>query len=184
MKKLITTTLIIIFLVSTGMSQVFDGIQISGDFNYTLNKFKNKGYIVEDVYPEGAMLVHKDMEINLYRTPNTNKVFKAVVYLPERSNWYDLKSEFNKYHILFIEKYGKTSDRSKIFYAPYREGDGKEMEALKNENCRYWSYWEGVNGASYCVEISKYNQVKIVYENNVNFALKEKEVSLLLNSKF
>ena len=42
MKKLITTTLIIIFLVNTAMSQVFDGIKISGDFNSTLEKFKSK----------------------------------------------------------------------------------------------------------------------------------------------
>ena len=184
MKKLITTTLIIIFLVNTAMSQIFDGIKISGDFNSTLEKFKSKGYVVEDLFPEGAMLNFNNMEVNLYKTPETNKVFKAVVYLSEKNNWLDLKSEFNKYHILFIEKYGKTFDRSQSFVKPYREGDGNEMKEVVNDNCEYWSYWEGINGASYCVEISKYKQVKITYENNANFSLKEKEVTALLKSKF
>jgi hypothetical protein len=184
MKKLITTVLIIILLTNTSFSQIFDGIQISGDFNSTLEKFKSKGYIVEDISPEGATLNLKEMEINLLKTPISNKVFKAVVYLPKKNNWNDLKSEFNKYHILFIEKYGKTSDRLNYFNIPYKEGDGKEMEALKNEKCEYWSYWEGINGASYCVEISKYNQIKLIYENDVNYSLKDKEVSVLKESKF
>lgn len=184
MKQLITTVLIIILLVNSGISQVFDGIPISGDFNSTLQKFKLKGYVVEDLTPEGAILNFKNMGINLLKTPLTNKVFKAVVYLPERNNWVDLKSEFNKYHILFIEKYGKTSDRANFFNLPYVEGDGKEIQALKNENCNYWSYWEGINGANYCVQISKYNQIKIIYENNTNSLLKEKEIALLLDSEF
>jgi hypothetical protein len=184
MKQLITTVLIIILLVNAGISQVFDGIAISGNFNSTLEKFKSKGYIVDELVPEGAILSFKNMQINLLKTPATNKVFKAVVYLPEMNNWIDLKSEFNKYHILFVEKYGKTSDRSNNFDLPYKEGDGKEMEALKNENCQYWSYWEAIKGASYCVEISKYHQIKITYENNVNYALKNKEASSLLKSIF
>jgi len=184
MKKLITTVLIIILLVNAGISQVFDGISIYGDFNSTLEKFKSKGYIVDEVVPEGAILNYNGMQINLLKTPTTNKVFKAVVYLPKKNNWTDLKSEFNKYHIIFLEKYGNPSDKIKYFDSPYSEGDGKEMEAIKNENFEYWSYWEGINGASYCVEISKYNQVKIIYENDANYSLKEKEVSDLSKSIF
>ena len=64
MKKLITTTLIIIFLVSTGMSQVFDGVSISGDFNTALQKFKSKGYVAE-IFPEGAILSGKVASTNI-----------------------------------------------------------------------------------------------------------------------
>ena len=78
MKQLITTVLIIILLVNAGISQVFDGIAISGNFNSTLEKFKSKGYIVDELVPEGAILSFKNMQINLLKTPATNKVFKLL----------------------------------------------------------------------------------------------------------
>ena len=176
MKKLIITVLTI-FLINTSFSQIFDGIQISGDFNSTLEKFKSKGYIVEDLSAEGAILSLKKIEVNLLKTPKTNKVFKAAVYFPKKNNWADLKSEFNKYYILFIQRHGRTSDRDRYFDAPYYEGDGNEMEALTTGNCKYWYYWESVKGATYYIEISKYKQVKITYENDANVLLKDKEIS-------
>lgn len=180
MKKLITTTLIIIFLVSTGMSQVFDGVSISGDFNTALQKFKSKGYVAE-TFPEGAVLKGKvasnDIEVYLFKTPKTHKVFKASVYLPKKNNWNDLKYQFNSYHNLFLEKYGKTTDRFQFFSNPYYEGDGYEMQAVENEKCTYSSYWSNLEGASYSVEITKYRQVKITYENDELFRLKDKESS-------
>lgn len=180
MKKLITTTLIIIFLVSTGMSQVFDGVSISGDFNTALQKFKSKGYVAE-TFPEGAVLkgrvASNDIEVYLFKTPKTHKVFKASVYLPKKNNWNDLKYQFNSYHNLFLEKYGKTTDRFQFFSNPYYEGDGYEMQAVENEKCTYSSYWSNLEGASYSVEITKYRQVKITYENDELFRLKDKESS-------
>ena len=180
MKKLITTTLIIIFLVSTGMSQVFDGVSISGDFNTALQKFKSKGYVAE-TFPEGAVLKGKvastDIEVYLFKTPKTHKVFKASIYLPKKDNWNDLKYQFNSYHNLFLEKYGKTTDRFQFFSSPYYEGDGYEMQAVENEKCTYSSYWSNLEGASYSVEITKYKQVKITYENDELFKLKDKEAS-------
>jgi hypothetical protein len=179
MKKLITTTLIIVFLVSTAMSQVFDGISISGDFNTTLQKFKSKGYTVENVFPEGAILNGKvastNIELFLFKTPKTKKVFKASIYLPKKDNWDDLKSQFDSYHNLLLEKYGETTDRFQFFSSPYYEGDGFEMQAVEKEKCRYMSFWSNIGGASYSVEITKYKQVKITYENDELFRLKDKE---------
>lgn len=181
MKKLITTTLIIIFLVNTGMSQVFDGINISGDFNIALQKFKSKGYIVEETFPEGAILSGKvsstNIEVYLFKTPKTSKVFKASIYLPKKNNWYDLRSEFNSYHNLLLEKYGKTSDRFQFFSSPYYDGDGFEMQAVEKDKCTYSSFWSHIEGASYSIEITKYKQVKITYENDELFKLKDKEAS-------
>jgi len=188
MKKLITTTFIIIFLVSTGMSQVFDGISISGDFTSTLQKFKSKGYIVEEIFPEGATLKGKvastNIEVYLFKTPKTNKVFKASVYLPKKDNWNDLKYQFNNYHNLFLEKYGKTTDRFQFFSSPYYDGDGYEMQAVEKEKCTYSSYWSNLAGASYSVEITKYRQVKITYENDELFILKDKEASEIKSQVF
>ena len=181
MKKLITTTLIIIFLVSTGMSQVFDGILISGDFNSALQKFKSKGYIVEETFPEGAILsgnvASTNIEVYLFKTPKTHKIFKASIYLPKKNNWNDLKYEFNSYHNILLEKYGKTTDRFQFFSNPYYDGDGYEMQALEKEKCTYSSYWSNIDGASYSVEITKYKQVKITYENDELFKLKDREAS-------
>ena len=180
MKKLITTTLIIIFLVNTAMSQVFDGVSISGDFNTALQKFKSKGYVAE-IFPEGAILSGKvasiNIEVYLFKTPKTHKVFKASIYLPKTDNWNNLKYQFNSYHNLFLEKYGKTTDRFQFFSSPYYDGDGYEMQAVENEKCTYSSYWSNLEGASYSVEITKYRQVKITYENDELFKLKDKEAS-------
>jgi hypothetical protein len=188
MKKLITTTLIIIFLVSNGMSQVFDGISISGDFNVALQKFKSKGYKVEEVFPEGAILSGKvasaNIELFLFKTPKTSKVFKASVYFPKKDNWYDLKNEFNSYHNLLLEKYGKTTDRFQFFSSPYYDGDGYEMQAVEKDKCTYSSYWSNIDGASYSVEITKYKQVKITYENDELFRLKDKEASEIKSQIF
>jgi hypothetical protein len=181
MKKLITTTLIIIFLVNTGMSQVFDGVSISGDFNTTLQKFKSKGYVVEETFPEGAILSGKvastKIEVYLFKTPKTHKVFKASVYLPKKDNWSDLKYQFDSYHNVLLEKYGQTSDRFQFFSSPYYEGDGYEMQAVEKDKCTYSSFWSHIEGASYSVEITKYRQVKITYENDELFKLKDKEAS-------
>jgi len=176
MKKLITTILITIFLINTSFSQIFDGIKISGDFNTTLEKFKSKGYIVEDMSMEGAILSLKNTDVFLLKTLITNKVFRAVVFLPEKNNWADLKSEFNKYNISFTKKYGQSSCRSNFFNPPYKEGNGKEMKALASGDCKYWSNWESLNGASYRVEISKHNKIKLTYENDANAILKDEEV--------
>jgi hypothetical protein len=188
MKKLITTTLIIIFLVNTAMSQVFDGVSISGDFNSVLQKFKSKGYTVEEVFAEGAILNGKvastNIELFLFKTPKTNKVFKASVYLPKKDNWYDLKSQFNSYHTLLLEKYGKTSERFQFFSSPYYDGDGFEMQAVEKDKCTYSSFWSNIDGASYSVEITKYKQVKITYENDELFKLKDKESSEIKSQIF
>jgi hypothetical protein len=42
MKKLITTTLIIIFLVNTAMSQIFDGINLKENTQSLIEKLENK----------------------------------------------------------------------------------------------------------------------------------------------
>jgi hypothetical protein len=175
MKKLITTILITIFLINTSFSQIFDGIQISGDFNSTLEKFKSKGYIAEDTSVYGAILNFKNMEVYLFKTPKTNKVYKAVVYLSEKNNWADLKSEFIEYTTLFNNRYGGKTQESEYFKSPYYDGSGDEIKAVKNEKCKYWSYWASVKGANYYIGISRYSKIKIVYENNANLLLNSQE---------
>jgi hypothetical protein len=51
------------------------------------------------------------------------------------------------------------------------------MQAVENEKCTYSSYWSNLQEASYSVEITKYRQVKITYENDELFKLKDKESS-------
>jgi hypothetical protein len=102
-------------------------------------------------------------------------LYDFVKKYPKKDNWDDLKSQFDSYHNLLLEKYGETSDRFQFFSSPYYEGDGFEMQAVEKDKCSYMSFWSNIEGASYSVEITKYKQVKITYENDELFRLKDKE---------
>ena len=72
--------------------------------------------------------------------------------------------QHNKIPVIFWDKTSR-----------YYVGDGFEMQAVEKEKCRFMSFWSNIGGASYSVEITKYKQVKITYENDELFRLKDKE---------
>ena len=53
------------------------------------------------------------------------------------------------------------------------------MNAITMEKCNYSAFWENIS-----LEISKYKQVKIAYQNNINFGIKDKEVAKLKRDVF
>ena len=170
-------------------AQTFDGIPISGDLPTMIAKLKAKGYIYENTDDGVASLKGKiasvyNVELLIFTTPKTKKVCKVVAYLDKNINWYSIKSEYEKFVGIITEKYGTPDTKYDFFSSPYEAGDGYEMTALAVEKCTFASYWFKKNNTSIVVEISKYKQVKLGYENDEMMEIRKSELSALESSSF
>jgi hypothetical protein len=101
------------------------------------------------------------IELYIAYDPSTKEVWRFSVYLPEAKEWNQLKLQYLEYRSMLIEKYGQPLSSQTTFWAPYLEGDGKEMEAVINDKIKYSSNW--INKSS--ISITKYKQVMIDYVN-------------------
>ena len=186
MKRLFT--IFSLFFALSSNAQVFDGVEVSGDLPSTIAKFKAKGYIFKKYLDNGAILNgkvgYRNVEVYIYVTPKSKKVFKFSVFLEEQLTWSNLKNDYDKYYDIFKEKYGAPDSEYSFFSSPYKQGDGYEMTAVTLEKATFSAYWLGRNNTSMVVSISKWNQVQLVYENDTNTDLKEKELSVIENNIF
>jgi len=174
MKK--TTIIIVLILLSAiGFSQEFLGIPVGGNRQDVVNKFIAKGFKVY-LTPSNIVTSMKGkvnneiIELLIVNTPLTKKVWKFSVYMPKKTTWDDLKSNYNYYVRLFTNKYGEPNSSYDNFISPYYEGDGYEMSAVKLEKTNYVTFWD-----SMYVEISEYQQVGIHYENSENASINRAE---------
>jgi hypothetical protein len=177
MKKYILIALLMFSAVSFGQS--FDGVPLSGNIDLAVAKFKAKGYKVsqtaESAYIMKGMVAGENVQIFLFYTPKTKQVFKMTAYLDERSTWYSLKAHYERYVQVLTDKYGESSSTYESFDKPYYEGDGYEISAVELEKCNYATYWMNKDNLTLGVEITKYKQVKLTYENDTNMILYKKE---------
>lgn len=154
----------------------FMGIEVDGSRADITSQFKSKGFIVsrEKADENSIKFTGKinGMQIEVFAafTTTSNKCWALMVYLPEQTNWYDIKRQYNEYLQILIDKYGKPNSSYDFFSSPYYEGDGYEMSALALGKCTYAAFWE-----KQYIQISKFKQVKIQYENPENSALDDKE---------
>ena len=186
MKNLI---LIIALFVSVNIyAQSFDGVPISGDLPTAVAKYKAKGYSLSKYIEQGAILKGKvagrEIELFVFVTPKTKKVCKMVAFFDEETNWYSLKSTYNTFYEILTEKYGYPDDKFAKFLDPYFEGDGYEMSAVGLDKSLFAAYWYKKDNLTVAVEISKYKQVKLVYENNLMMDIKSKEQSEIESKAF
>jgi hypothetical protein len=182
MKKLIT--LCLLALTSTAFSQEFLGIKVEGTKDEIQKKFLEKGFKFvnskDDYLQLKGNVGTNEVELNVIFTPKTKIAWKFVVYLPEQSSWYSLKSQYNEYLDMLKSKYGEPKNNYHFFSSPYDEGDGYEMTGVKIGKCNFAAYWED----KYSIEISKFSQVKIAYENPVNSEIFSKEKKELQTNAF
>lgn len=175
----------ILFLTINIYAQEFMGIKVDGKKSELIAKFKEKGFKVVNnakgsLIMDGGSIGTTPIELVIIFTPKTEVAWKFAVYLPKQTEWYTLKAEYNKYKELFTSKYGEPESDYHFFSSPYYEGDGYEMSALGIEKCTYSCYWKDY----YSIEISKYKQVKISYENPTNTLLNRKEKSEIETNSF
>ncbi len=177
------------FFISTlsfvSKGQEFMGVKVEGDKTTFINQFKAKGFAVIGDPSSDAVLMRgtisgKAYELVVVSTPKTKKIWKLSVFLPEVTSWNSIKREYENYLNILIEKYGAPDKTYRFFSSPYEEGDGYEMSAITLEKCVYSAYWSESVGVS--IQISKYKQIKIAYENAKNSLLDDTEKKEL-NSK-
>jgi hypothetical protein len=180
MKKLITTTLIIIFLVSTGMSQVFDGINLKEDTELLKSKLKDKGFVFN--YGLGSSLKftgdYDDKSTTVYSvsTIKSNKTIVLSAFVGDAQSWDELLSTYRKYVKMFSDKYGNPDVYFESFKPPYDKNFiGKELQAVKEDKANFLSEWTR-DGITYAVEIFQYKSVIIRYKSEENYELNKMEL--------
>lgn len=171
MKKLLFILFAIVSMAASSLNaQSLNGVPISGDLPTAIQNFKNKGFIVKKTFDEGAILKGQmgtnQVELYVFKTPISKKFYKAVVYFEEEVSWSSLKRTYNKFVNILTDKYGSPTGNLESFKDPYYEGDGYETSALTLEKVNWYTYWSNQPNLYLLVEISKYKQVKIVYENS------------------
>ena len=183
----ISITIVLFFLSLASYSQKFDGVSISGDLPTAISSYRAKGYTLVKLIDRGAIMRgainSKDIELYLFTTPKSKKVFKAVVYFDKQTNWYTIKAEYERYFDVLEGIYGQADSQYDFFTKPYFEGDGYEMSALGLEKVTFAAYWLNKANTTVSIEISKFSQVSITYENDLLMAQSKKESeSINLNS--
>ena len=177
--------LIAIAILATSVlnAQEFSGVPIDGDLTTFLTRIKAKGFTFKKYIEQGAIINGKigirDVEVFVFTTPKSKKVFKLSVYFPERSTWGSLKSEYFELVEVLTKKYGEPTSRYSSFKSPYEEGDGYEMSAVQLEKCNYSTFWIKRNNLSMVIDISKFHQINITYENDTNMKLKKDETNAI-----
>ena len=186
MKNLILI-LILTFSSLFSNAQVFDGIHVSGNLESFIKKMENKKYTLAKTSEGGAImngyLANQLVEIYINVTPKTRQVNRISIYFNEWNDWYKLKTDYDNITSVFIDKYGKPDARYNEFLSPYGDA-GTEMTAVENERALFQCYWWDKEGANLAVLVSKFKQVKIVYENIKNTDLSEVEEMVIKKAKF
>jgi hypothetical protein len=183
MKKLSMFLAICLLSIVTYSQSVF-GVEVDGNKTDVVNKFKAKGFKITITPSATATSLNGYIDgvkydVVVCNTPITKKVWKIAVYLPEENNWYNLKNTYQKFYDLFLKKYGEPSSSYSSFSYPYEEGDGYEMTAVAVEKCTYSAFWNEV-----WINISKFKQVELNYENPINSELFSAEKEKLNTKNF
>jgi hypothetical protein len=180
MKKLITTALIIILLVNTGMSQIFDGISLKENTQNLIEKLESKGFNFD--YGMGNTIRlsgeydSKETRIYVVNTVKSNKPVVLSAYIGDSKTWGELLNEYKKYVKVFSDKYGNPDYYYASFKPPYNNNyKGREMEAVRKDKSDFMSEWTR-DGINYSVEIFKYNSIIVTYRNEENFELNKVEL--------
>ena len=163
----------------------FKGIPIVGDANEFALKLRDKGYTLIDsndnfYFFVGTFAGHENVTIAVVGTPKTNTVYKVSVFFEKSESFSSLEIQYKSLLKSYIDKYGKPESSYDFFLDPYYKGDGFELQALKNDKCRYASFFSVDNG-HLIVEIAKTQNVMVTYEDLEGAQLFTKERSMIIS---
>lgn len=177
----------LLFVLFVGMitvqAQEFNGVKIEGSMTNFVTQLKNKGYRLVEKGTDYSVLEGKVgvrmLEVVVFMTPKTNQVYKVTTFLPKKTSWYDLETEYFDYLKILKQKYGDPTESFEFFKDPYYEGDGYEMSAVALEKVFYCAYWMNnkVPNTNLGIAISKHKQIKISYENKKLVAVADREIA-------
>ena len=157
----------------------FRGVPIDGHVKKFVAKMKKLGYTEKALY-DGVFIMKgtftgRDAELYIAYTPKSKTVYNVGVYLDKSSSWDYLKELYNTYKEEFTKKYGAEGYPHEYFEPPYKEGDGKELEALTEGKCVYASFFPFNEGEA-ILNLSRQGQLVIVYADNQNKELYDAEM--------
>ena len=155
----------------------FKNTPINGTLSEMVKKMQALGYKLEEAAEYVAIMegsfANENCEIVLYASPKTKTMHSILVNFGEQTSWYSLKAKYKKLKEQLTSKYNHAPKSTEYFADPYYEGDGYEMQALRNEKCFYFSTFNFDNG-----KIGVYivgNKVQLLYQDSNGNSLNEKE---------
>ncbi len=91
---------LLLSVTASGFSHEFDGVKIAGSKNSFIKAMLAKRYTVKSDKDVSVTLEgntsHPTLKLFAFFSPFTKMTWKLVVYLPEQTSWYDLKSQYTQ----------------------------------------------------------------------------------------
>lgn len=166
----------------------FIGIPIEGTISDFSAKLAAQNYRLLDnnenaCFLSGNFAGCNDVTIAVVGTPRTNIVYRITVFFDKKDTFSSLNVQYDTLVKRYTDKYGKPNQTYNFFLDPYNKGDGYEMQALRQNKCRYISFFEVPNG-HISIEISKLQKVVINYEDGVGVKQYDTERDEIVNNDF
>lgn len=174
-------------IIDDGKHLLFKQFPITGDVNSFIQALSSSGYKLEEPYSytyhaaalSGPFAGHNDCSVLVVGTPKTHLTYAVMVYLQEHHIWHTIKSEYEQIKSQLTKKYGNP-ESYEFFSDPYYEGDGSELTALFSDHCTWRSYFKTSNG-TISVSMTNNYKVLILYQDKINYDIREKEASSIAN---
>lgn len=150
LSKRVIWTLVMCMSFLTIFSQehmTFQGIPIDGSIKLFHKQMKKHGFKLSQRREEGniyrgSYITNNDM-VNVFFSSKSKKVMAVCIRvnpsnMVNTESWQKVKENYDYVVNLFSEKYD-TAEKNTIAYfeAPYEEGDGNEVEGIRNGKCHY-----------------------------------------------
>jgi hypothetical protein len=182
MKKLLF--IVAMMLHMTSNSQSYNGIKVGQSLEITKAAVLAKGFKFIKKHTENSYTYQKKIngllvKLHLVVTPNSNVVWKFLVYVDENTSWYDSKKSYINMMDILSKKYGAPSNTLVEWENPYYEGDGYEMQAIYLNKCKMLTFFNDEEGNFITLDIGAFTVDKTIimihYENKNAHKIKEKE---------
>ena len=155
---------------------MFNNIPMNGDISLFVEKLVKQGFTSQGnsgtLVDLSGELYGKECSLSVMGTDKTKNVYEINVYfIPKERNWLTFKKEYLELKKIYQTKYG-IGNSIESFSKPYSEGDGNDIDALKDMKCNYSTEWKSDSGRIYML-ISYDGQTAINYKDITN-ELKQK----------
>jgi len=180
-RAILTTLFLTLFVLAFSQSQLkyddapehlmFNNMPMNGGIGAFANKLTEQGFTLVGISANLAdfsgKLNGKECTLTVYGTEKTKNVYNVIVYfMPEEKNWLSVKKEYLELKKIYQTKYG-TGSSIESFSLPYAEGDGNEMDAVKDMKCTYSTEWKSDSG-KIVIMITYDGQTAIDYKDTTN----------------
>ena len=126
-------------------SQRISMIDLPVPLDTLVKNFYKKGFTLKTKSAESTILLGKvndePVEMIIYPTAMTKLVRKVTLKYPPHKKWKSLKKAYTERLTMMIEKYGPIKFQRLEFLPPYKEGKGKEFEALAKQKAFWITNW-------------------------------------------